>query len=318
MDLEFMQFHPTALVLPGAPSFLISEAVRGEGAILRDGDGHAFMADYHPARELAPRDVVARAIHQQMKRTNSDHVWLDMTHMPAQRIELRFPSIVRFCRAWEIDPVYEPVPVAPAAHYLMGGVRTDSWGRTTLPGLFACGEVACTGVHGANRLASNSLLEGLVFARRAVRCIEQGGYTSGPFARGQQLSFPSVAHLQPDPPSWPRLATAMWQHASLVRSKQSLLEMQAILKTVDNPRPPTATRSAGEQKSRHETANLALVAELLVAAALLREESRGAHYRADFPRHDPDWHVHSVISREGAWAVPAAKHHRELLAAGHA
>jgi len=300
MDLEFMQFHPTALVLKDAPSFLISEAVRGEGGILRDVRGRAFMADYHPDRELAPRDVVARAIHRQMTSTGTEHVLLDITHLPAERIERRFPNILRFCRGWGIDPARQPIPVAPAAHYLMGGVRTDTWGQTSLPGLFACGEVACTGVHGANRLASNSLLEGLVFARRAVLRIVQGEDVGGPSSRRPEacrLSGPlggmAVSPFRED------LSEAMWRDAGLVRDADSLHAVRTLL-----AHPPHRGKIVSEREAC-EGANLALVGRLLAESALLREESRGAHFRADFPHRDPAWQGHIVVSRDGASFLPA-------------
>ena len=167
VDMEFVQFHPTALFRKGAPQFLLSEAMRGEGGMLRNMNGVRFMERYHPARELAPRDVVTRAIQAEMAATGSRHVFLDMTHLNAEYIMQRFPRIYRTCKTHGIDISAEPIPVSPAAHYIMGGVRTDLWGATNIPGLFAAGETACTGVHGANRLASNSLLEGLVYGERA-------------------------------------------------------------------------------------------------------------------------------------------------------
>ena len=167
MDMEFVQFHPTALFRTGAPQFLLSEAMRGEGGMLKNSQGQRFMDGYHPARELAPRDVVTRAIHSEMALTGSDHVYLDMTHLNSDYIIQRFPRIYTTCKGLGIDISKEPIPVSPAAHYMMGGVKTDLWGATTVPGLFAAGETACTGVHGANRLASNSLLEGLVYGERA-------------------------------------------------------------------------------------------------------------------------------------------------------
>ncbi len=167
-DMEFIQFHPTALRMPGVPAFLISEAVRGEGGVLCTVEGRAFMSEYHPQKDLAPRDVVARAIVEEMMRGGHDHVYLDVTHLPPEKVSARFPQIYRFCLDHGLDITKEPIPVSPAAHYMMGGVRTNTWGETNRRGLYACGEVACTGVHGANRLASNSLLETVVFARRAV------------------------------------------------------------------------------------------------------------------------------------------------------
>lgn len=304
MDLEFMQFHPTALVSPGAPSFLISEAVRGEGGILRDTTGYAFMADYHSDRELAPRDVVARAIHSQMVHTGSSHVWLDITHLPPERIERRFPSIVAFCRRYDIDPVQHPIPVAPAAHYMMGGIRTDTWARTSIPGLLACGEVACTGVHGANRLASNSLLEGLVFARRAVQGLMGDDLPGGaPAPRATPLPWKEPvlgSHRGHRPAQTARISLAdiMWQHAGLVRSHSSLTTARTAIAALDIGAAETSDRATAE------TANLALLGSLLVEAAILRDESRGAHFRSDRPQRDPSWEGHILISREGACFSP--------------
>lgn len=304
-DLEFMQFHPTALALDGAPAFLISEAVRGEGGILRDLRGRPFMEKYHPDRELAPRDVVARAVHHQMQEAGTPHVLLDMTHLPKENVERRFPNIVRFCRRHDIDPVREPIPVAPAAHYYMGGVRTDSWGRTSLPGLLACGEVACTGVHGANRLASNSLLEGLVFARRAVHAAtsdvfhEPMDWTSGsPLSRApvfQESRYISVATDH-------ERAKAMWRWVGLIRSRDSLAAAQTMLSS------QVADDSTDRDASvdEYQRANLALISRLLVASALLREESRGAHYREDFPTSKSDWWGRIVVSKSGTHFVSPA------------
>ncbi len=172
VDMEFFQFHPTALRLPGVSPFLISEAVRGEGGVLRNKDGYRFMPDYSPMADLAPRDVVARSLLFEMRKTGSDRVYLDVTHLPATKIATRFPRIYRFCLDHGLDITRTPIPVAPAAHYLMGGVKVNTWGETNIPGLFAAGETACTGVHGANRLASNSLLEVLVFSKRIIERTE--------------------------------------------------------------------------------------------------------------------------------------------------
>lgn len=303
MDLEFVQFHPTALVMEGAPSFLISEAVRGEGGVLKDLAGRAFMADYHADRELAPRDVVARAIHQQMSLTGSSHVWLDMTHLSPALIERRFPSIVRFCRRWRVDPVSDPIPVAPAAHYLMGGVRTDAAARTSVAGLLACGEVACTGVHGANRLASNSLLEGLVFARRAVDSILTGAAsTPGDLPVGTRLGVEEPLDTRPGSRlSREEVARLLWRDASLVRSEESLLRVRDELRAL-------SAAGADEPRTRdeYERENVVLLADLVSQAALLREESRGAHFRSDTPRPDPTWLGHIILRRGGAEFTPLA------------
>ena len=183
MDMEFFQFHPTALRLPGAPPFLITEAMRGEGAVLRNVHGDAFMTDYHTQGDLAPRDVVSRSLLEEMRRTEAGHVVLDATHLPSEMVAARFPSIYKTCLTHGLDITKDPIPVSPAAHYMMGGVLTNTDGETTLPGLYACGEVACTGLHGANRLASNSLLETVVFGQRVVRRTLEGGWT-GPRPEG--------------------------------------------------------------------------------------------------------------------------------------
>jgi len=320
-DLEFMQFHPTALVLPDAPSFLISEAVRGEGGVLRDHSGRAFMADYHPDCELAPRDVVARSIQTQMQRSGEPHAWLDMTHLAEERINRRFPSIVRFCRANGIDPVRQPIPVAPAAHYWMGGIRTDSWGRTSLPGLMACGEVACTGVHGANRLASNSLLEGLVFAQRAVQCLlgmdsgENNLSRSGSWLPSWSFEERSIGQRAPEPIRTD-LATTMWKQAGVVRSGQSLQAAREAIAQMAGVVIPAPSSSVLRFPTRaaYEAANLVLLGGLLVEAALVREESRGAHFRTDFPHPKPSWQGHIVLSRDGCWRAPL-EHPAERLSA---
>jgi len=327
MDMEFFQFHPTALRLPGVPVFLISEAVRGEGGVLRNVNGHRFMSEYSPQGDLAPRDVVARAIVAEMKKTGADHVLLDVTHLPAKKIFTRFPHIYRFCLDHGLDITSSPIPVAPAAHYLMGGIRTDSWGRTNIPGLFACGEAACTGVHGANRLASNSLMETLVFSRRIVEHIREGAEGSkkeaivipknsenfwGPREFNLKLGGPRKipknfagyykecftlptyegSNLAPPPPSLTSLQELMWDNAGILRDKEGLEKAALTLAAWEARLPKPADRASWE------LANLILVGRLLVEAALIREESRGAHFRSDFPQPSPEWQKHIVFKKE--------------------
>jgi L-aspartate oxidase len=273
-DLEFYQFHPTALALPG--NHLVSEAVRGEGAVLRDADGERFMLDVHPDAELAPRDVVARGIAAAMARQGGRPVVLDATALGADFLRARFPGITAACAERGLDWTATPVPVTPAAHYAMGGIRTDIDGRTTLPGLFAVGEAACTGVHGANRLASNSLLESLVFAWRAADALD---------VAGSPLLLETEADIIPVPAATTpvdrdALRDLLWQHAGLERDAAGLSEAAAMLAGwgADDPTP------AGR-----EDANLLDLGRLLVHAALRREESRGAHFRTDFPEPRGVW-----------------------------
>ncbi|WP_079122975.1 L-aspartate oxidase [Streptomyces abyssalis] len=341
-DLEFVQFHPTALYLgAGAEGQqpLISEAVRGEGAHLVDADGVRFMAGAHELAELAPRDIVAKAIMRRAAEAGAEpgteHMYLDARHFGAAMWESRFPTILAACRSHGIDPVTEVVPVAPAAHYASGGVRTDLHGRTTVPGLYACGEVACTGVHGANRLASNSLLEGLVFAERIAEAIARAagrGPRSGdpaepgapggraapggrgtPGDRGDPVTSPSpvpaagpVPVPVPDPgaaPLLPAEARAVIQRvmtggAGVLRSAASLAEAAARLDALPAD---TAHKPADPGVETWETANLHLVARVLVAAALRREETRGCHWREDHPaRDDGSWRRHLVVGLHGA------------------
>jgi L-aspartate oxidase len=277
-DLEFVQFHPTVLATSGG--FLVSEAVRGEGAVLRDENGERFLRDVHPGAELAPRDVVARAIAETMRRQGGRPVLLDATHLDGARLDARFPGIARRVRAAGIDWTREPVPVTPAAHYTMGGIATDLDGRTTLPGLFAVGEVARTGVHGANRLASNSLVEGAVFAARAAAALSIPGLPDRHLVvapgRSSAVALPEPTVGRPSPagaaPS-PALGRLLWQEVGLSRSDAGLRRAVA---GVD------ALASAGDADLDAVT-----VATLVVHAALERRESRGAHARSDFPTTDP-------------------------------
>ena len=289
-DMEFFQFHPTALRLPGAPVFLISEAVRGEGGILRNIRGERFMPRYHPDAELAPRHVVARAIFFEMRRTGADYVLLDVTHLPRKLISTRFPHIYRFCLNYGLDMASAPIPVAPAAHYMIGGVKTNVWAETNIRGLFACGETACTGVHGANRLASNSLLEVLVFAKRIIDRVSQGGNPPSPSA--EHFTLPRRKGRASSPPSLSALQRLMWENAGIIRSKETLEEAAEILAAWEEMAPPPTDRPS------HELKNLILTGRLLVEAALIREESRGAHFRPDFPEPSPLWERHIIFRKE--------------------
>ncbi|MDP2727013.1 MAG: L-aspartate oxidase, partial [Dehalococcoidia bacterium] len=216
IDMEFVQFHPTALCLPGVTPFLMSEAMRGEGAILVNIQGRRFMTDYHQDGELAPRDTVSRAILQEMEATGADYVFLDVSHLPARTVTTRFPTIYRFCLEHGLDITRSPIPVAPAAHYMMGGIRTDTCGQTSVPGMYACGEVSCTGVHGANRLASNSLLEVLVVAKRIV---EKAGDASN-LSLGPTEPLPTPEPLaRPPKASFPALQALLWEKVGIIRSK---------------------------------------------------------------------------------------------------
>ncbi|MEU4066934.1 L-aspartate oxidase [Streptomyces wedmorensis] len=298
-DLEFVQFHPTVLFL-GAGSEgqqpLVSEAVRGEGAHLVDADGVRFMVGQHELAELAPRDIVAKAITRRMQEQGTEHMYLDGRHFGAEMWEQRFPTILAACRSHDIDPVTEPIPVAPAAHYASGGVRTDLSGRTTVPGLYACGEVACTGVHGANRLASNSLLEGLVFAERIAEDIT----AAAPRVAGAPVPHPAPVTLPlPVAGARTRVQRVMTAGAGVLRSETSLraaaealdaLHSDAVAGGTDD------TKAAEPGVESWETTNLLCVARVLVAAARRREETRGCHWREDHPdRDDTDWRRHLVV-----------------------
>ncbi|GAA3832384.1 L-aspartate oxidase [Streptomyces chiangmaiensis] len=304
-DLEFVQFHPTVLFLgPDAEGQqpLVSEAVRGEGAHLVDADGVRFMAGQHELAELAPRDIVAKGIMRRMQERGAEHMFLDARHFGADMWENRFPTILAACRAHGIDPVTEPIPVAPAAHYASGGVRTDSRGRTTVPGLYACGEVACTGVHGANRLASNSLLEGLVYAERIAADIARGRTEDGLYARvPEPVPYPETpAHPLLAPEDRFTIQRIMTDGAGVLRSARSLQEAADRIQRLHSD-----ARDALEENGKTsepgvdtwETTNLLCVARVLVAAALLRAETRGCHWREDHAgRDDTDWRRHIVVT----------------------
>jgi L-aspartate oxidase len=298
MDMEFVQFHPTAFALgPANPKFLISEAVRGEGALLLNAQGERFMPRYHPDAELAPRDVVARAIASEILASDVDFVTLDLTKNSAQEIAARFPTIYSTCVAYGIDPATQPIPVSPAEHYMMGGIRTDMDGATNVPGLLACGECACTGVHGANRLASNSMLEGLVFGirtvRAAVECLTSNAHHVEPPA------LASPAAVRPDFPDETlrggkaRLQEAMWKGVGLVRDgealKNTLRVLNGLYAQFGHPAP---------RREAIELANMIECAWLITRAALARTESRGAHFRRDYPELDEQWKHHLLLSGE--------------------
>lgn len=285
-DVEFYQFHPTALAVPG--SFLISEAVRGEGAVLIDANGERFMQKIHPLAELAPRDVVARGIQRTMIEQGGQPVLLDATALGSDFLAQRFPSITKACRSYGLNWGRDPIPVTPAAHYWMGGIATDTFGRTSIPGLYAVGEVACTGAHGANRLASNSLLESIVFAHRAVEALGEPWPTDAPSVRWANAApLAELELLEPDHTSTAQvvdrveLQTLMWDSVGLARTQS---ELDSALTQLHSWRPADPAHRLFPD---WEDANLLLLARTVTEAALAREESRGGHYRLDFPDTDP-------------------------------
>lgn len=328
-DLEFVQFHPTALTKPGAPHFLISEAVRGEGAHLVDDQGHRFAFEYHPDGELAPRDVVSRAIFSHLQKTKPDpatsHVYLDLRPIPDDQIRHRFPNIIQVCQQWGVDVFRDMIPVAPAAHYWMGGIATDLITCTSIPNLYAVGETASTGVHGANRLASNSLLECIVFGAQL------GELTPDQSVLNQESGSQSPVSISPLTLSdeatktdkmlamQDQLKRLVWQSAGICRSAQQLeraiaqvevwqAELAALplsqqlrnltpQKTVqlDVPNADYLVRTWGE------TSNLLDIAYLILKSALFRTESRGGHHRLDYPQPDPDWQMHTLVQEERWW-----------------
>ncbi len=295
IDMEFYQFHPTALRLPGVTPFLISEAVRGEGGILRNAKGDPFMLDYTPDGDLAPRDIVARSILYEMDKTGSDRVFIDVTHLPPFTVTTRFPHIYRFCLEQGLNITKELIPVAPAAHYMIGGVKTNSWGETNIAGLFACGETACTSIHGANRLASNSLLEAVVFSERIIDKTA-GGVNSLEPTGGKNVVVNHLLNQGHEAktaisPGLSSLQTLLWEKVGILRDGKGLVQAADILAAWQNSLPPPLDRPS------YELGNLILTARLVTEAALLREESRGAHFRSDFPRRSPRWKRHIVFTR---------------------
>ncbi|MBU0611226.1 MAG: L-aspartate oxidase [Armatimonadetes bacterium] len=296
-DMEFVQFHPTALATPGTPKFLISEAVRGEGAILLNAAGEAFMERYHPRRELAPRDEVARAVLAEIKQSGEPFVFLDFGPIGEDKARQRFPMILAECEKRGFEPLQTPIPVSPVAHYAMGGIDTDLVGATSVKRLYAAGECACTGVHGANRLASNSLLEGLVFGARAAKTMAK---LPDPPARSvaalEQQPFapvPVAADVYGD------LREMMWDDVGIIRSEHSLNNALKNLARFAQGLGDSATPGRWEI----ERANMILVADIIVRAALNRKESRGAHYRTDFPEPRQSRLYHNLLHQDSAGNV---------------
>jgi len=285
-DIEFVQFHPTALRIEGAPRFLLTEALRGEGAFLRNDKGERFMERYHPMKELAPRDVVSRSMVAEIQRTGAAHVYLDLTHLDGAFLRERFPRVYGTCLQYDIDITRRAAPVHPAAHYAMGGVRTDLDGRTSLGRLYAAGEVACTGVHGANRLASNSLLEGVVYGARAG--MDMRKWAGSPPAR--QTRLPEVRFPEASREEMRRLA---WNKCGIVRCGEGLAEACDRLEGVN------LNVCANPNRELLEVRNIREVLLLIARCCLARRESRGGHYRTDFPEKVPGFQKHSLASGAG-------------------
>ena len=305
-NLEFFQFHPTCLYNPQAKNFLVTEACRGEGGVLRRRDGYAFMGDYHPMKDLAPRDIVARAIDQELKREGDEFVHLDMTHMSESEIADRFPGVSKALRRFGIDMSREPIPVVPAAHYCCGGVQSDVHGRSTLPGLLVAGEVAHTGLHGANRLASNSLLEGMVFGHRAALV------TPEIWSSGTDVLTPDVpdwnpgSAINPDEnvlvtQAWEETRRLMWNYVGIVRSNRRLLRARRRIDLLRQEITHDYWKYVLTPDSV-ELRNILTVASLIVECALMRKESRGLHFTLDYPERD-DLHGprHSMLQK-GVWS----------------
>ncbi len=292
-DMEFLQFHPTALYVPGTPRFLLSEALRGEGAYLRNSEGKRFMPCYHELAELAPRDVVARAIHRELEMSKAAEpvVYLDVTHLDGEKLKARFPMIYETCRRHGLDITRDLIPIRPAAHYAMGGVRTGLDARASLPGLYAAGEAACTGVHGGNRLASNSLLEGLVFGARAGRAMaEEGAPAKLERARPPAMEAAGIGEGDDDALRV-EAQQLMWSNVGIVRDAERLSQAVNRLNAILTELPPP------ESRRRAEARNIAQSGLAIARSALARTESRGGHYRSDFPaKDDTIFRKHSVLA----------------------
>jgi L-aspartate oxidase len=293
-DMEFIQFHPTALSLPPAPPFLISEAVRGEGAILLNSRGERFMPHYHTLGELAPRDIVARAIFAEIHKESGSHVFLDLSKIQPAAIKARFPNIYETCLNYGLDITVEPIPVAPAAHYMMGGVITDLWGRTDIPGLYAAGEVAATGVHGANRLASNSLLEGLVFGGRIVDYIQRQELNEPEnIAEDITIHYPRLYTTGRDlEERYQFLHHLTDAYLGITRDESGLNEALVTLGSLPEPHDDFELNPA-----YFELQNMFLLAHLMFQAALTRRESRGGHFRSDYPSPNTTWRKHILFQQ---------------------
>ncbi|HQZ96069.1 MAG TPA: L-aspartate oxidase [Pyrinomonadaceae bacterium] len=283
-DMEFIQFHPTALSIENAPRFLLTEAMRGEGGQLKNKYGERFMGRYDDRLELAPRDIVSRSIVAEMRRTGTREVYLDMTAMDEEFLKHRFPKIYEVCQSYGLNIANDMLPVSPASHYCMGGIRTDLWGRSTVPGLYAAGEVTCTGVHGANRLASNSLLEGLVFGARAGKAVadDNSEFQISNLKFETARSDASNAEAGIATAVKKRIKRVMWERVGILRDKDSLKRALKEFGQIESGNLGTSSR------------NFVTLAKLVATAALWREESRGGHYRNDFPEQNEEWRVHSI------------------------